>query len=242
MLKVAFIIALLICSTCTARAQVVKQLIGKYQMEAASGEVLELRANGTASLGGEETRWSANGTTLRVSDDTMPYALLGGRLILSISGLQIPWRRTGVQAAQTQGQPPSPSQTPKGRPGDGGAASRNIISGTMQDQQARQILMQSAWCSFTYNKVSGTSTTRRVVFRPVGVMTVNGGAETYSSGYGGTYSGQSNSGGAARWRYENQRLYLDQASGFQDIGMQATTNSNGYIILHADGREYSMCQ
>lgn len=237
MLKDLFTITLLICSTSAAQAQVVKQLIGKYQMEAVNGDVLELRASGSANLGGEEMRWSANGTTLRVGEDTMPYALQGGRLILSMGGLQISWRRMGGDAAPQQAQTPSPALMPKGRPGDGGAA-----TGNTQDQQARQILMQTAWCSFTYNKISGTSTTRKVVFRPDGVMTVNGGAETYSSGYGGTYSSQSNSGNSARWKFENLRLYLDGGNGFQDIGMQATTNSNGSVILHADGREYSMCR
>jgi hypothetical protein len=116
-------------------------------------------------------------------------------------------------------------------------------TGNEQDVQARQVLTNSAWCSFTYNKISGTSTTRKVVFRRDGVMTINGGAETYSSGYGGSYAGQSNSGGAMRWKLENLRLLIDQGSGtgFQDIGLTATQNSNGSVILRAEGREYAMC-
>jgi hypothetical protein len=112
-----------------------------------------------------------------------------------------------------------------------------------QDAQSRQVLTSTAWCSFTYNKVSGTSTTRKVVFRPDGVMTINGGAETYSSGSGGTFAGQSRKSSALRWKMENSRLYVDQGggAGFQDVGLTATRNSNGSIILHADGREYAMC-
>lgn len=74
-------------------------------------------------------------------------------------------------------------------------------------------------------------------------MTINGGAETYSSGYGGAYAGQSNTSGAMQWKLENLRLFVDQGggAGFQDIGLTATKNSNGYVILHAEGREYSMC-
>ncbi len=115
--------------------------------------------------------------------------------------------------------------------------------GNPQDAQARQILTSSAWCSFTYNKVSGTSTTRKVVFRPDGVMTINGGAETYSAGYGGIYAGQSSNGATMLWKIENLRLLIDQrnGAGFQDIGLSTSKNSNGYPILHADGREYSMC-
>ena len=112
------------------------------------------------------------------------------------------------------------------------------------DVEARQLLTSSAWCSFTYNKVSGTSTTRRVVFRPDGVMTIVGGAETYSSGQGGTYAGQSTKGSTLRWKVENLRLYVDlgDGGGFQDVGLDATRNSNGSVILHADGREYAMCK
>jgi hypothetical protein len=116
-------------------------------------------------------------------------------------------------------------------------------TGNPQDAHARQVLTSSAWCSFTYNKVSGTSTTRKVVFRPDGVLTINGGAETYSSGYGGTYAGQSSSGGTMLWKVENLRLLIDQrnGTGFQDIGLTTSKNSNGYPILHAEGREYAMC-
>lgn len=112
-----------------------------------------------------------------------------------------------------------------------------------QDVQAKQLLINSAWCSFTYNKVSGTSTTRKVIFKANGVMTVNGGAETYSSGYGGSYAGQSNTARAMHWKLKNLRLFIDQGdgTGFQDIGLSATKNSNGYVILHAGGLEYSMC-
>jgi hypothetical protein len=74
-------------------------------------------------------------------------------------------------------------------------------------------------------------------------MTINGGAETYSAGYGGTYAGQSTNVNAMRWKLENLRLLVDDrgGNGYQDIGLTATTNSNGSIILKAAGREYSRC-
>ena len=104
--------------------------------------------------------------------------------------------------------------------------------------------MNSAWCAFTYNKVSGTSATRRVVFRADGVMSINGGAETYSSGYGGTYAGQSRNANAMLWKLENLRVLVDDRSGvgYQDIGLSSTTNSNGSIILKTQGKEYAMCR
>jgi hypothetical protein len=45
------------------------------------------------------------------------------------------------------------------------------------------------------------------------------------------------------WKVENLRLLIDQrnGTGFQDIGLTTSKNSNGYPILHAEGREYAMC-
>jgi hypothetical protein len=116
-------------------------------------------------------------------------------------------------------------------------------TGNPQDAQIRQVLTANAWCSFSYNKISGASHTRRVVFRPDGMLLTTGGGETYSSGSAGTVAGQSNSRQSARWKVYQQRVYADplDGSGFQDLEVTATRNSNGYLILKSDGREYSMC-
>lgn len=216
-------------------AQVVRELVGKYQMEVQGGDTLELRADGSASFGGEETRWSVRGNQLIVGPDVMPYVLQGNRLITTVGAIQLAWRRVGASPG---------TLTPMERVAQGVAPQGVGSQANPQDAQARQILTNSAWCSFTYNKVSGTSTTRKVIFRADGVMTINGGAETYSSGYGGTYAGQSNNTSAMLWKFENLRLLVDDRSGagYQDIGLTSTTNSNGSIILKAQGREYSMCR
>jgi hypothetical protein len=112
-----------------------------------------------------------------------------------------------------------------------------------QDAQIRQVLTANAWCSFSYNKISGASHTRKVVFRTDGVLLTTGGGETYSSGSAGTFAGQSNSRQSARWKVYQQRVYADpmDGSGFQDLEVTASRNSNGSLILKSDGREYSMC-
>lgn len=48
---------------------------------------------------------------------------------------------------------------------------------------------------------------------------------------------------SARWKVYQQRVYIDplDGSGFQDLEVTATRNSNGYLILRSDGRECSMC-
>lgn len=220
-----------------AAAQNPPELVGRYQLAGPGGDILELRKNGSANLAGDELRWSAQGNQLRVGTDTMPYVLLPDRLVLNFGGAVVPWMKLGAaKAAAPSTLPPAAAQAP--------AAPAPNPGGNPQDAQARQLLTQTAWCSFTYNKVSGTSTTRKVVFRPDGLMLVQGGAETYSSGAGGTYAGQSSNGATLRWRLDNLRLFVDlgQGMGFQDVGLNATRNSSGAIILHADGREYSMCR
>ena len=243
MLKLLFVLALLLTSAQTSFAQVVKELVGRYQMDVQGGDILELRADGSASMGGEEFKWSARGNQLRLGTDVVPYTLQGRKLILTTGPIQIAWNRIGGGTGTGNGAGAARAIAGAGQVGGAVAQNGNSVApqGNAQDAEARQVLTGSAWCSFTYNKVSGTSTTRRVVFRRDGIMTVSGGAETYSSGYGGTVAGQSSSSNALRWKLENMRLFLDDGSGYQDIGLSATRNSNGYVILQAQGREYSMC-
>jgi hypothetical protein len=261
-----------------AHAQAPKELVGKYVMEVPDGDVLELRADGSAAMAGEETTWSAKGNQLRVGPDTMAYQLTGGRLLLSMGAVQLAWKRVGAAgkgpspmgkaAARARAAQPSVSEeeadreameeakvwlAAQGQQAPGSTAPRGgqrpppaparTTGGSPQDAQLRALLMGSAWCSFTYNQHTGTSTTRKVVFRPDGVMLTNGGTETYNSGPNGTVSGQYGSGGASRWQVQNLRLLVDQGdgAGFQDIGLTGTKNSSGAPILQAGGREYSMC-
>ena len=115
---------------------------------------------------------------------------------------------------------------------------------SQQNAQIRQVLMANAWCSFSYNKISGASHTRRVVFQADGTVITTGGGETYSSGKAGSVYGQSSSRQVARWKVQQLRVYADpmDGSGFQDLEVTASRNSNGYLILKSDGREYSMCK
>jgi hypothetical protein len=235
MVKALAILLLLVTFSGTTLAQTPREMVGKYQMEVQDGDILELRPDGTATLADEVTRWAVKGNQLTVGTDVMPFVLQAGRLILMVGPVRVSWKRLsgGVGTAS-----PMERAAQKTQPTEPTGGSNP------QDAQVRQILMNNAWCSFTYNKVSGTSTTRRVVFRPDGVMSINGGAETYSSGYGGTYAGQSNNSSAVLWKLENLRVLVDDRSGagYQDIGLTSTTNSNGSIILKTLGKEYAMCR
>jgi hypothetical protein len=234
MFKAFAILLLFLVASEAALAQTDRDMVGRYQMEVQGGDILDLRPDGTATLAGELTRWAVKGNQLTVGTDAMPFVLQDGRLILTVGTVRVAWKRLDVVANAA-----SPMERAARK-----ALAAESGGGNPQDSQARQILMNSAWCSFTYNKVSGTSTTRRVVFRADGVMTINGGAETYSSGYGGTFAGQSNNASAMLWKFENLRLLVDDRSGagYQDIGLTSTTNSNGSIILKSQGKEYAMCR
>ena len=169
-----------------------------------------------------KTTWSADGTSLTVGADVMAYALQGNKLLLTMGSVQIAWKKLAGPGKKAAQKPKAGAQArPAEKKGAGSKPARDkakpAAGGNTQDAQVRAVLTGSAWCSFTYNQLSGTSTTRKVVFRTDGVLLMTDGAETYSSGYGGVAAGQSGSSGALRWKLENLRVYIDQGGGFQDI-------------------------
>lgn len=131
-----------------------------------------------------------------------------------------------------------------GMTGGGGAAGGVTGTGT-QDRQLAQLLMRSAWCSFSYvsgGGSSGRSSSERVVFRQDGSGARSSGGESYYSGPNGSVAGQSGGGEPFRWRIQNGLLMVTGQTGeTSSIRLQVTQNSNGYPIVTANGTEYSMC-
>lgn len=144
----------------------------------------------------------------------------------------------GMAASKGQGPATRVDQGPQSGAGAGGTAPAS----TPQDRQIAQLLVRSAWCYMSYSQTSGTTHTERVVYRADGTGNLTGGAETYNSGANGTVSGQSQSGTPFRWRLQNGVLLATQ-DGVQwgQYPLQINTNSNGYPIITAAGKEYSMC-
>ena len=244
MIKTLLLFIALLLGTQVALAEVTADLVGKYQLDVSDGDILELRADGTAQLAGDETRWSVKGKQLTVGTDVMSYSLQGDRLLLSMGNIKLNWKKIGGKTAALTPMQKSAAKAridSVGRKAEGSGAGD---AGGKQDAQARQLLTSTGWCSFSYNKNSGVTAKRKVYFLPDGVMTINSGSELYSSGQAGTYASQSANAGAMRWKFENLRLLIDQGQGggYEDVGLTATRNSNGSIILHADGREYAMCK
>lgn len=136
-------------------------------------------------------------------------------------------------------------------PGDRGTVSAapgaagGVAGNSAQDRQLAQLLMRSAWCSFSYvsgGGSSGRSSSERVVFRQDGSGARSSGGESYYSGPSGSVAGQSSGGEPFRWRVQNGALVVTGQTGEQSmIQLQVTQNSNGYPIINANGTEYSMC-
>lgn len=149
-----------------------------------------------------------------------------------------------VPAPAPQAAPPGASAPPAGAAAGGGT----------QDRQLTQLLLSSAWCSFSYSQTSGATNTSRSVFLPDGRLqtgtnyeggTVNqqgGGNVNLGGGTTGSVYSQSQGGGTARWKVQGGQLYLDGGEGFQLVPLQISRNSNGYPIITADGKEYSQCR
>ncbi|HEY3076219.1 MAG TPA: hypothetical protein VGJ74_13685, partial [Burkholderiales bacterium] len=78
------------------------------------------------------------------------------------------------------------------------------------DGQLTQLLTRNAWCGFTYNQRSGTSTRERVVFNGNGTVMRNSGSETYNSGPAGSVAGQYGSANQARWKVADGMLHFSQ--------------------------------
>jgi hypothetical protein len=118
-----------------------------------------------------------------------------------------------------------------------------VFSPARAGGMSNELLMSSAWCTFTYNKTTGYSHTKRVYFNANGTYGTGSRGEGYSSGSGGTLASQRNSAGSGLWRVERGELLMSEGrGGFEPVGTLVKRNSSGYPIIVADGVEYSQCR
>ena len=121
-----------------------------------------------------------------------------------------------------------------------------IFAGVSLSAQAgglsNQLLLSSAWCSFSYNKISGTTKTTRARFYSNGTYGFGNQRESQSSGQYGSVYGQSGGGGGGRWQVKGGELYMGEGGGpLEPVQTVLKRNSNGYPIIVADGVEYAQC-
>ncbi len=105
-----------------------------------------------------------------------------------------------------------------------------------------RLLVSSAWCTFSYNNITGYSNSTRYVFSPDGIYRKGGRAEGYSSGSGGSMASQQNSQALGRWRVMNGELYLSEGNGqLAPVRTVLKRNGNGFVVV-ANGVEYAQCR
>ena len=108
---------------------------------------------------------------------------------------------------------------------------------------SNDLLLSSAWCTFTYNKTTGYSHTKRVYFNANGTYGTGSRGEGYSSGSGGSMASQRDSAGGGAWQVQNGELFMSEGLGtLQFVPTMVKRNNNGYPIIVADGVEYSQCR
>ena len=127
--------------------------------------------------------------------------------------------------------------------GSGAAAKTEKPAASDTDGQLTAFLTRNAWCGFTYNKHSGTSTRERVVFGANGQVSRSSGAQTYNSGPAGSVAGQSANANQARWKVADGMLHLSQdGANWARQQLEVTQNSNGSPIIKSGGKEYMQCR
>lgn len=235
MLRIAMLVAaLLACAPALAQ-----NYSGTYTTQNPQGGTVTLRLKQDANKAVTGTL-SGNGNTFQIQAEVTAEGVLG----TVTSGAN-----TLYMLAQLQG---GKLNVILAEPGPGGQpnlqAARQLVftKGTPQastgSDQLSQFLTRNAWCGFTYNQRTGTSTRERVVFHGDGVVVQQSGAETYTSGRSGTVAGQYGGGKQGRWKVENGQLQLSEDGlNWAPQALQVTQNSNGYPIIKSGGKEYMVC-
>lgn len=205
-----------------------ERLVGSWGLQATT--LYEFKSDGTGKAEGDEFRWHADGKVLFMMDEdgeqeAIPYSLEGKRLTVEVGGSPMTLDKKGLSGAKEK--PAGKSPLPQGK-GD----------------ELGQLLLSSPWCSFSYNKTSGSSNSKRVVFSRDGSWSSGGRSEGYSSGSGGTMASQHDGEDGGRWKSESGRLFMSSSDepSLSPVDFSVTRNSNGFPIIKADGVEYSQCQ
>lgn len=271
-------VSLILSLALHAAPKVDQKLVGTWTL--ANEPFMTLNANGTGLMDEGKLKWSADGSSIVITDDEgtadkAGYKVDGDTLVMTMGGIPLTLTRAGAgvqvkkqgalaakaakanamseadadkealaeaqvwlqKNGQGQQQQPAPGRgaPQQGQPQQPRAAGNDQLS---------RLLLSSAWCSFRYNKVSGTSSTEKYRFFPNGTWNNGGRTETYNSGANGTVSGQYDSEGGGRWEVRGGQLYMSSAETPTLTLVQpfsVTQNSNGSPIINSGGKEFSLC-
>jgi hypothetical protein len=198
---------------------------------AVNGSVMFVfKADGTGKSETDAFKWSVKDKKLLIKtageEQKVAYGFMGEQLVLRIGWIPVTLDKVAGASSKSAGAKGPSKEAPAG----GGSVSR--------------LLLSSAWCSFSYNKISGASHQKKVVFSPNGTWAAYSQGEGYSSGSGGTYASQTNAQDGGQWKEQSGQLYLSssESPSLQPVGFQVKQNSNGFPIIVSDGVEYSQCR
>jgi len=114
---------------------------------------------------------------------------------------------------------------------------------TAQDSRLRQLLLSSAWCSFSHNETTGASRAERALFASNGTMTLFTGAQHNTSGPYGTSAGQREGSRVYSWKVEGGDLLLSEdRRHWNALDLAVRRDSRGNFVIVADGKEYTSCR
>lgn len=183
---------------------------------------------------------NSGGTTYifeaRVQGNTLSVLSDGQTVTLERSG-------AGGGGAPMMGAPPQNGMQ-NGMNGGGGMGGGG---GAGASTQLGQLLLSSAWCSFSYSGTSdntgtGRSNTSRVQFSADGTAVQTTGGESYYNGNNGSVAGQSSGGQRYYWKVMGSTLQVSgDGTQWVPVNLSVSRNSNGYPIITADGTEYMQC-
>lgn len=212
-------------------------------------------ANGTCVVAGEDCTYQAHNDVLIITvdgeRDEVPFAVTPTQLTLVEGDAPVVLARVGAPAAPaapTAPAAPAAPAAPRAPPAPSAPTPAPALD--VKDPLA-QLLLSSAWCSFTYNKNTGASSQSRIQYFSDGSWRVGARSEGYNSGANGTVSSQTDASSSGRWSVSKGQFwfaYPPQPPGLPSpplfpVALKVTRNSNGYpIITSPDGSEYAMCQ
>jgi hypothetical protein len=117
------------------------------------------------------------------------------------------------------------------------------------DHQLRELLLSSAWCTFSFRGGSahpeamrGAKRLLRLKFYPDGSYMKNSRSRAYSSAYGAAMAGQVGSSSSGHWRVQDGRLFAAEGGGaMQPVPLDISFDPGGAPILYFSGTEYRRC-
>lgn len=169
--------------------------------------------------------------------------LQGNTLSILSDGQTVTLERAGADLGGG-GAPMMAPAAPQGSMMNGGGMGGG---GAGASTQLGQLLLSSAWCSFSYsgttdNTGTGRSNTSRVQFSADGTAVQTTGGESYYSGNSGSVAGQSSGGQRYYWKVMGNSLQVSgDGAQWVPVNLSVSRNSNGYPIITADGTEYMQC-